>query len=166
MRGTKRDAVADQNCSVARAVAIVGDTWTLLVIREAFFRVKRFDQMQRNLGIARNVLADRLERLVRHGILEKVPYQEHPPRHEYRLTQKGRDLYPALIALMQWGDTYACDTGAPVTLVHKDCGHETEPFLACSHCGEELDPRAVRPQAGPGLQANPSRGRESLLSGA
>lgn len=142
----------------------MGDTWTLLVIREAFFRVRRFDQMQRNLGIARNVLADRLERLTEHGILDRVLYSERPPRHEYRLTQKGRDLYPAVIALMQWGDKYACEAGAPVTLVHEDCGHETEPFLACSHCGEELDPRAVRPQAGPGLRADPEHGRASLLA--
>lgn len=162
MRGTKRNAVADQNCSVAKTVAVVGDTWTLLVLREAFFRVTRFDQMQRNLGIARNVLADRLERLVEHEILERVLYSEHPPRYEYKLTEKGRDLYPALIALMQWGDKYACDAGAPVTLVHADCGHETEPYFACSHCGEEVDPRGMRPQAGPGLRADPDRGRASL----
>jgi len=164
MRGSKRTAVAGQNCSVAKTVAVVGDTWTLLVIREAFFRVRRFDQMQRNLGIARNVLADRLERLVEHGILERVLYSERPPRHEYKLTPKGRDLYPALIALMQWGDKYACEQGAPVTLFHKDCRHETEPHLACSHCGEPLDPRAVTPQAGPGLHADPEHGRAALLN--
>ena len=166
MRGSKRTAVAGQNCSVAKTVAVVGDTWTLLVIREAFFRVRRFDEMQRNLGIARNVLADRLERLVEHEILERVLYNEHPPRYEYRLTQKGRDLYPALIALMQWGDKYACEQGAPVTLFHKDCQHETQPHLACSHCGEPLDPRAVTPQAGPGLRADPEHGRASLLTGS
>ena len=164
MRDSKRSAVAGQNCSVAKTVAVVGDTWTLLVIREAFFRVRRFDEFQRNLGIARNVLADRLDRLTDHEILAKVPYSEHPPRHEYRLTQKGRDLYPALIALMQWGDRYTTDHGAPVTLVHTECGHETAPVLACSHCGEELDPRAVRPEAGPGLRADPEHGRTSLLS--
>ena len=82
MREAKRSAVADQNCSVARTIAVVGDTWTLLVLREAFFRVRRFDQMQRNLGIARNVLADRLQALVGHGILERVQYQDRPPRYE------------------------------------------------------------------------------------
>lgn len=153
MREAKRSAVADQNCSVARTIAVVGDTWTLLVLREAFFRVRRFDQMQRNLGIARNVLADRLQSLVRHEILERVQYQDRPPRYEYKLTQKGRDLYPTLVSLMQWGDKYACESGAPVELVHADCGHTTEPVLTCSHCGEGLDPRRMRVQAGPGLAA-------------
>ena len=153
MRESKRSDVAEKNCSIARSVAVVGDTWTLLVLREAFMGVRRFDQMQRDLGIARNVLADRLHGLVGNGILERVPYQERPPRHEYRLTQKGLDLYPALVALMQWGDRYASDAGPPVTLVHRDCGHETEPYLACSHCGEKLDAKRVRAQPGPGLAA-------------
>jgi DNA-binding HxlR family transcriptional regulator len=144
MREAKRNAVADQNCSVARTIAVIGDTWTLLVIREAFFRVRRFDQMQRNLGIARNVLADRLQSLVGHGILERVQYQDRPPRYEYKLTQKGLDLYPTLVSLMQWGDKYASEAGAPVELVHRDCGHVTHPVLSCSHCGEELEPRRVR----------------------
>ena len=153
MREAKRSAVADQNCSVARTIAVVGDTWTLLVLREAFFRVRRFDQMQRNLGIARNVLADRLQSLVAHGILERVQYQDRPPRYEYKLTPKGLDLYPTLVSLMQWGDKYASESGPPVELVHADCGHVTEPVLSCSHCGDELDPRHVRVQAGPGLAA-------------
>src|SRR5918996_4416560 len=139
MRQAKRNAVADQNCSVARTIAVVGETWTLLVLREAFFRVRRFDQMQRNLGIARNVLADRLQSLVSHGILERVQYQDRPPRYEYKLTQKGLDLYPTLVSLMQWGDRYACEAGPPVELVHTDCGHVTEPVLSCSHCGGGLD---------------------------
>lgn len=154
MREAKRSAVADQNCSVARTIAVVGDTWTLLVLREAFFRVRRFDQMQRNLGIARNVLADRLQSLVSHGILERVQYQDRPPRYEYKLTEKGRDLYPALVSLMQWGDKHACEAaGPPVELVHADCGHVTQPVMTCSHCGERIDPRHVRVQAGPGLAA-------------
>ena len=153
MREAKRNAVADQNCSVARTIAVIGDTWTLLVIREAFFRVRRFDQMQRNLGIARNVLADRLQSLVGHGILERVQYQDRPPRYEYKLTQKGLDLYPTLVSLMRWGDKYTSESGPPIELVHRDCDHTTEPVLACSHCGEELDPRRVTVQAGPGLAA-------------
>jgi DNA-binding HxlR family transcriptional regulator len=153
MREAKRSAVADQNCSVAKTIAVVGDTWTLLILREAFFRVRRFDQMQRNLGIARNVLADRLQSLVGHGILERVQYQDRPPRYEYKLTRKGLDLYPTLVSLMQWGDKYAAESGPPVELVHADCGHVTQPVLSCSHCGDELDPRHVRVQAGPGLAA-------------
>lgn len=165
MRGSKRSAVADQNCSVARAASIVGDTWTLLVLREAFFRVRRFDELQRNLGIARNVLADRLDRLVEHGILERVPYCERPLRHEYRLTEKGLDLYPAIVALMQWGDRYTAECGPPVRLVHAECGHECEPYLACSCCGERIDPRAMRTKAGPGLEADPEHAPASLLRG-
>jgi DNA-binding HxlR family transcriptional regulator len=154
MRESKRSTVAEKNCSIARTVAVVGDTWTLLVLREAFMGVRRFDQMQRDLEIARNVLADRLHGLVANGVLDRVQYQERPPRHEYRLTQKGRDLYPALVALMQWGDRYACDAGPPVTLVHRSCEHHTEPYLACSHCGEALEARDVRAQPGPGLVAS------------
>ena len=91
----------------------------MLVIREAFFGVRRFEQMQRNLGIARNILTDRLQKLVGHGILERRRYQERPERFEYRLTRKGLDLYPALVTLMSWGDAYTSDEGAPITLVHK-----------------------------------------------
>ncbi len=153
MREAQRNRVAETPCSIARTVAVVGDTWTLLVLREAFMGVRRFDVMQRDLGIARNVLADRLHALVGHGILERVQYQERPPRHEYKLTQKGLDLYPTLVSLMQWGDKYACESGPPVEIVHKACGHITEPVLTCSHCGKELDARGVRAQAGPGLAA-------------
>ncbi len=153
MREVKRSEVADLDGAVAKTIAVVGDTWTLLVLREAFFRVRRFDQMQRDLGIARNVLADRLQTLVRHGILERVQYQDRPPRYEYKLTEKGRDLYPTLVSLMRWGDKYACEFGPPVELVHADCGHVTEAVLACSHCGGELDPRHVRVKEGPGVSA-------------
>src|SRR5687767_8915 len=94
------------NCTVGRTLEVIGDRWTMLVLREAFYRVRRFDQLQRNLGIARNILADRLQRLVAEGILERVRYQERPERFEYKLTQKGLDLYPALVTLMSWGDRY------------------------------------------------------------
>src|SRR6266498_1598794 len=96
----------NENCSVARTLEIVGERWTLLVLREAFLGVRRFERMQHDLGIARNILADRLQKLVGQGILERRSYTERPPRFEYRLTQKGIDLYPAIIALMEWGDRY------------------------------------------------------------
>ena len=95
-----------QNCSIARALEIVGERWTLLIVRDAFLGRRRFDEFQKSLGISRNVLTERLGRLVEEGILERVPYQEHPRRYEYRLTQKGRDLHLALTGLRQWGDTY------------------------------------------------------------
>jgi DNA-binding HxlR family transcriptional regulator len=101
----KRD-YEGQNCSVARSLEVVGERWTLLIIRDAFLGLRRFEQFQENLGIARNVLTDRLNRLVDEGILERVPYSERPARYEYRLTQKGRDLNIALAGLRQWGDRY------------------------------------------------------------
>jgi DNA-binding HxlR family transcriptional regulator len=135
-----REDFLDWNCSVARAMAIVGDRWTMLVLREAFFRVRRFDDFQRNLGIARNVLTDRLNRLVEHGILRRERYQERPERFEYRLTEKGLALYEPLVAILRWGDTWLADeAGPPVELVHTTCGHLAAPHLTCSHCGERLD---------------------------
>ena len=98
-----------QNCSIARALEIVGERWTLLIVRDVFLGLRRFDELQESLGIARNVLTDRLNRLVDEEILERVPYSERPPRYEYRLTPKGRELNVALIALRQWGDTYRSD---------------------------------------------------------
>ena len=148
----KREEYDAATCSVGHALDAIGDRWTMLVIREAFFGVRRFEQMQRNLGIARNILTDRLQKLVGHGILERRRYQERPERFEYRLTRKGLDLYPALVTLMSWGDAYMSDEGAPITLVHKACGHDADPVLACAHCGEALDARDVRVEPGPGAR--------------
>ncbi len=112
-----------QVCSVAGALEIVGERWSLLVLRDAFLGVRRFDDFQRSLGVARNVLQSRLERLVEEGILERRLYQERPKRYEYRLTDKGRDLYPVLVALLQWGDRYLADAEGPsLILEHRDCG--------------------------------------------
>lgn len=147
----KRSDYSDWNCSVARTMGVVGDRWTMLVLREAFFGVRRFDEIQRNLGVARNVLSERLGRLVDHEILERRRYQAHPERFEYRLTHKGLDLYAPLVALMRWGDEHmAGPEGPPVELTHLTCGHRTDPTLSCSHCGEALDPRETRPERGPG----------------
>ena len=140
----------DQNCSIARALEVLGDRWTLLVIRDAFLGVHRFDDFQRDLGVARNVLSDRLARLVDEGLLERHRYQERPERFEYRLTAKGRELYPVLVTLMQWGDRHTAPGGAPVLLRHRSCGHLSDPTLVCSHCGEEIDPREMQPEPGPG----------------
>jgi DNA-binding HxlR family transcriptional regulator len=147
--------VAGHNCSIARTLSVLGERWTLLVIREAFLGVKRFEQMQADLGIARNTLSDRLNTLVDEGILERRAYQERPVRHEYKLTQKGRDLYPVLVSLMSWGDRYNAKGRPPVVLVHRTCGHRADPHLTCSHCGEEIDPREMYPEAGPGALAPP-----------
>src|SRR4051794_38710597 len=113
----RHSSLQRQNCSIARTVAVLGERWTLVILREAFTRRRRFEDMQRDLGIARNILADRLQTLVGEGILERRAYQERPRRYEYRLTEKGRDLYPVLIALMQWGDRYtAGEAGPPLEL--------------------------------------------------
>jgi len=132
------------SCSIGRAMEILGERWTFLILRESFYGVRRFSDMQRNLGIARNILSTRLQTLVANGILERRLYQEEPPRHEYRLTEAGRDLYPAIVTLMRWGDRHL-SSDPPVVLRHNSCGHEADPLLVCSHCHEELDPHEVTP---------------------
>jgi DNA-binding HxlR family transcriptional regulator len=140
------DWVDNGACSVARTLDLVGDRWSVLILREAFWGVRRFEVLQRHLGIARNVLTDRLQRLVGAGILDRLPYSERPPRSEYRLSPAGRDLYPALIALMQWGDKHLppVEGGPPVVLTHQPCGHAEGFHLACNHCGELVVPNDVR----------------------
>jgi DNA-binding HxlR family transcriptional regulator len=139
-------------CSVLRTLDVLGDTWSILVLRDVFLGAHRFDQIQQHLGIARNVLADRLRRLVEHGLVAKREYQAHPPRFEYHLTHKGVDLQPVLIALMQWGDRYAADAGGgPVVLEHRGCGHPIRLVTECEACGEHVSPRQteVRPRVAP-----------------
>lgn len=140
-----------EHCSLARTLAVIGDRWTLLVLREAFLKVRRFEDFQANLGIARQVLTERLAHLVDEGVLAKVPYQDRPPRFEYRLTEKGLGLYPAILALVHWGDAhYAGRKGPPLLHRHKACGHDFRAVLTCSHCGEAVDPRGVETHPGPG----------------
>jgi DNA-binding HxlR family transcriptional regulator len=140
------------DCSLYRAMDVLADRWTLMVLREAFMGIRRFTEMQRDLGVARNVLTDRLNFLVDAGVLERRQYQDRPVRHEYRLTPMGRDLQPTLLALMHWGDKHLAPDGPPALVEHTDCGHETEPLLVCSHCREQLTTRNVRLKPGPGLR--------------
>ena len=153
------DDIDQQVCSVARALAVVGDRWTLLILRDAFLGTRRFADFQRKLGVSRHRLSERLTKLVEQGVLKKVPYQERPPRHDYRLTEKGVALYPVLMTLSQWGTDW-CDDGhgAPVEYLHDSCGHKAQPVLACSECGDEMSPWDVTPQVGPGLRAAMVRG--------
>ncbi len=131
--------VGSQRCSVARGVSVVGDPWTLLVLREAFLGTRRFEDFHASIGASRAVLSGRLEKLVENGIFERRPYQEKPTRHEYRLTEKGLDLYPVIAALLRWGDRWmAGAAGPPVELVHRHCGCTTTPTLVCSECREPL----------------------------
>jgi DNA-binding HxlR family transcriptional regulator len=144
----KHDDLSQVYCSVARTWAVLGERWTMMIVREAFRGTTRFDAFQRRLGVGRNVLSDRLQTLTNEGVFARVRYQESPDRFEYRLTEKGQDLYPVLLSLMRWGDRYQVDV-PPVRLVHKECGHEAAPQLACGHCGEPVDYHSLRAEYEP-----------------
>ena len=145
-----RKSFSDMHCSVAQCLEVVGEWWSLLIVRDAFLGVRRFDEFQSRLGISRNILNQRLTRLVGTGVLTKVPYSEHPPRFEYRLTDKGRDLWPVITTMRQWGDKHAAPHGPPLQTIHKECGQISEAQLVCSACGEQIGPRDVEPVPGPG----------------
>jgi DNA-binding HxlR family transcriptional regulator len=148
-QGMKWNELAAENCSLARSLAVVGDRWTLLILRDAFLRVRRFDDFQASTGIARRVLAERLAGLVDDGILEKHAYQVRPHRYEYRLTSKGMDLYPVILALAHWGDAHcAGERGPPLLHRHKACGHVFRSKLCCSACDAEVTARDVIVEAG------------------
>ncbi|MDE2282208.1 MAG: helix-turn-helix transcriptional regulator [Actinomycetales bacterium] len=146
----ERKSFADMHCSVAQCLEVVGEWWSMLIVRDAFLGVTRFDRFQERLGISRNILNQRLARLVDEGILDKVAYSEHPPRYDYRLTAKGLDLWPVITAMRQWGDRYAAPAGPPVLAVHETCGHVSQAVMVCSACGEPLAARDVRIVSGPG----------------
>lgn len=140
-----------RRCSVARTLSVISDPWTFIVLREAYFGVRRFEDFQRRLGIARNVLTNRLRQLVDQGIFVRRQYQVRPTRSEYRLSEKGADLYPVFVEMMGWGDRWmAGDEGPPLLLYHRDCGHHIEPQMACAHCGEVITAHAVNYKDGPG----------------
>ena len=130
-------------CSIARTLDVIGERWSLLIVRDAFYGLRRFDDFRRDLGIARNILTDRLATLTELGVFERRQYEQRPPRYEYVLTEKGRDLLPVILAMMKWGDRWESDE-PPVTLTHLACGHETQPVVACEHCKEELRWRDLR----------------------
>lgn len=148
----KRTSLAHWPCSIARTMHLLGDWWTPLVLREAFAGIRRFDDFQRSLRVARNTLNLRLQRLVEEGLLERVPYQHNPERHEYVLTDKGRDFYPVLAAIMTWGDQWlAGEDGPPVTTRHHECGHPTRAMVTCEHCGQPLTADTAAHELGPGF---------------
>jgi DNA-binding HxlR family transcriptional regulator len=143
------------NCAIGAAVGIIGERPTFLVLREVFNGVRRFDDMQRRTGMPRQVLSQRLGRLVAEGLLRKMPYRESGQRRrdEYRLTDKGLDLYPVLVALMQWGDRYEVGpAGPPVLLRHRDCGEPVQLQLACGAGHVVESARQVTPVPGPGAR--------------
>jgi len=130
-------------CSVARTLQIIGDRWSFLVIREFFYGVRRFDEFQSRLGIATNILTDRLQRIVEQGLAEKHLYQERPKRFEYRLTAMGRDLYGSMLVMMAWGDRWLSGGKAPLKLRHGHCDHDFHAIVVCDKCDNELDPRQM-----------------------
>jgi DNA-binding HxlR family transcriptional regulator len=132
------------DCSVAQCLEVIGERWSMLIVRDAFMGVTRFDAFQRRLGISRNILQSRLNSLIDAGVFVKVPYSEHPPRHDYRLTQKGRDLWPVLTSMRQWGDQYAAPDGPPIEIVHNWCGKTARVETVCSECGERMSYRDVK----------------------
>jgi DNA-binding HxlR family transcriptional regulator len=146
----ERKSFANMDCSVAQCLEVIGEWWSMLIVRDAFMGVTRFEDFQRRLGISRNILQQRLTTLVEAGVLVRVPYSDHPPRDDYRLTDKGRDLWPVLTAMRQWGDRHAAPSGPPVQILHKSCGSVSEPELVCSSCGERVGPRDFKAVPGPG----------------
>jgi DNA-binding HxlR family transcriptional regulator len=147
----KWNDLEQEHCSIARTVSVIGDRWTMLVLRDAFLGVRRFEAFQERLAISRPMLADRLGKLVEAGVLKKVAYQESPPRYEYRLTPKGMDLHPVLMAIVHWGDIHmAGKAGRPLLHRHTGCGHLFDPVTVCSECNEAIRARDVAVERGPG----------------
>jgi len=142
-----------QNCSIAGALGVIGERWTLLVLREVLLGRRRFREIQRGTGAATNILSDRLQTLVERGVVERVTPDDGggSERVEYRPTQKGIELVPVLLALIEWGDKWECPAdGPPRVAVHDRCGHDAHPYLVCSHCGERIEPGEIWMRPGPG----------------
>ena len=149
-----KQSFANIACSIARSLHVIGDRWTPLILRDLFAGMSRFEDIRRDLGIASNVLADRLEHLERNGVITRHPYQTAPVRHEYRLTTKGSDLYPVIATLLAWGDKWLSDE-PPALTVHTDCGHATVAKAVCAECGGELTAANTSARNGPGGNPGP-----------
>lgn len=149
----KWDKIGEMNCSIARALSIIGDRWTMLIVRNAFLGTRRFADFQSQLGMTKHLLSERLKRLVEEGVFQKKEYQQG--RFEYRFTGKGRALYPIVLAMAAWGDSWLDEgKGAPVQYVHNDCGKLMTPTVTCSECGVEVTARDVLPMPGPGWKTD------------
>ena len=168
----KRTSLANQPCSIARTLDVAGEWWSPLILRDVAYGVRRFRELQENLGVSANVLADRLETLLAEGLLETRVYQQRPERHEYHLTAKGLDLVPALLALMAWGDRWAWPGGrGPITVLHEECGEKVSVELRCEHCDSQVASDQVRvtlTRPGGRMPADGAPGRltAELLAGA
>ena len=168
----KRTSLQQHPCSIARTLDVVGEWWSPLILRDVAYGVRRFRELQEDLGVSANILSDRLETLVSEGLLETRVYQERPQRHEYHLTEKGLDLVPALLALMAWGDRWAWPRGrGPVRVLHEQCGEEVSVQLRCEHCDTALAPHdllATLARAGGRIpsEGEPGRITAGLLAAA
>lgn len=146
--------IGDLDCSIARTLSVVGERWTLLILRDCFLGARRFDQFEASLGISPHLLSSRINKLVEHDVLERRVYSERPLRHEYRLTHRGRDLYPVIVSLLRWGDRWMSDAaGPPVQLVHKQCNRAMTPNLSCPECAEPITARDVSVRFRRGLES-------------
>ena len=159
--------VGKLDCTIARTLSVIGDRWTLLVLRDAFLGTRRFEAFQASLGITRHRLADRLAKLVKHGVLRRERYLDRPPRFEYRLTDKGLDLYGVIVTVADWGDAHMAPRKGPlVERVHRRCGHATAIRLTCAHCGEAVTARDMMARAARAPIGTKARGRSRLPAGA
>lgn len=154
----KLEDISGQPCSIARALSEIGDGWSLMLVRDAFYGRTRFSDFVKYTGAQKTVVSDRLKRLVDAGVFDRVEYEQHPSRHEYRLTEKGRDLTQVMVSLSAWGDRWLDQgNGPPIRIVHTTCDHDAEPHTVCGHCGGELDTRNLRAAPGPGYPASGPR---------
>jgi DNA-binding HxlR family transcriptional regulator len=148
----KRTSLSNHPCSIARTLDVAGEWWTPLILRDVAYGVRRFGEIQEDLGISANVLADRLDGLLAEGVIERRVYQQRPERHEYHLTEKGAELIPLLLALMQWGDRWAWPGArGPVRVTHAECGHEVQVEVRCEHCAREVAVAELRAKARAGV---------------
>ena len=160
----QRSSFREMNCSIGQSLEVVGEWWSLLIIRDAFMGVTRFDDFQERLGIARNVLNQRLSHLVDEGVFERVAYNEHPQRYDYVLTEQGRDLWQVVVALRQWGDRWRAPDGPPLQLMHRECGHIAELIPVCAHCRAPVGPSDVSAIAEPGYLSTISTANSGQLA--
>jgi DNA-binding HxlR family transcriptional regulator len=153
-------------CSVARTIGVMGERWSLLLLREFFLGSRRFEVLQAHTGMSSRALSDRLKRLQRLGIITGIAYQERPLRYEYRLTDKGLELYPIIVSMTHWGDRWMRAKGEspPARLVHKDCGHAFKPVLTCGSCGQVAGARDVRVEIGPEMTAERTMMRDVFFA--
>jgi DNA-binding HxlR family transcriptional regulator len=148
----KKENFRHLECSLARALDVIGEWWSLLIIRDLFYGIDRFDRLCRDLGVARNILASRLGKLQEKGVIEKRLREDGSGLHHYRLTPKGEDLFAIVMALVAWGDRWEAPGGPPVLLRHKKDGHGARPIVICAECGDALTPGDIRPVRGPGAK--------------